>query len=71
MGQRGPPPLGTKSLILFVNLQNIRKIKTIRVLPPPPPPMNSGSATAVSSFSDSLYSLNEILNLKINWTKFP
>jgi hypothetical protein len=32
MGQRGPPPLGTKSLILFVNLQNIRKIKTIRVL---------------------------------------
>jgi hypothetical protein len=32
MGQRGPPPLGTKSLILFVNLQNIRKIKTIRVV---------------------------------------
>ena len=34
---------------------------------------NSGSATELSSFNDSLYSVNstEILNLEINWTKFP
>ena len=34
---------------------------------------NSGFATELSSFNDSLYSVNaiEILNLKINWTKFP
>ena len=34
---------------------------------------NSGSAIELISINDSLYSINaiNILNLKINWTKFP
>ena len=47
----GRPPLGTKHLFFFfVNLQNIRKIKAIRVRHPPvlkilDPPLNLASLT--------------------------
>jgi hypothetical protein len=45
----------------------------VRVRVRPPLFENSGSATEHSSFNGSLNSINaiEILNLKINWTKFP
>jgi hypothetical protein len=68
----GRPPLGTKHLFFFCELAKYTENKS-NSSPPPSRFENSRSATELSIFNDSLYSVNaiEILNLNINWTKFP